>query len=137
MATTYSRDLEVLGAGGLELADPTEDIRGHIVLDRKGDTVGEVDDLLIDPGQRRVRMLILAIPWLLGLATKRRLVPMEIVHVNGDERVTVDRSRDVIMDSPAFEGEEDEAAEMLHLAVYDWYGVTPYWATSAKRVPGR
>jgi hypothetical protein len=44
----------------LTLADPADDVRGKSVVDTNGDEVGEVDGLIIDQEERRVRLLQLS-----------------------------------------------------------------------------
>jgi len=44
----------------LTIANPAEDIRGRAVVDRDGEDIGEVEDLLIDAQEKRVRMLEVA-----------------------------------------------------------------------------
>ena len=39
----------------LTVADPAEDIRGRTVVDRNGEEIGDVDDLLLDDHGKRVR----------------------------------------------------------------------------------
>jgi sporulation protein YlmC with PRC-barrel domain len=54
----FSRDLERLTHSGLTLADPTTDLTGRDVLDREGETVGTVVDMLVDPQQGLPRFAI-------------------------------------------------------------------------------
>jgi sporulation protein YlmC with PRC-barrel domain len=44
----------------LTMADGADDIRGRDVVDISGEELGEVDDLLIDDGERKVRFLEVA-----------------------------------------------------------------------------
>jgi sporulation protein YlmC with PRC-barrel domain len=42
----------------LKVADSTEDIRGRKVVDKDGKEIGDVDDLMIDDFERKVRSCI-------------------------------------------------------------------------------
>jgi sporulation protein YlmC with PRC-barrel domain len=50
----------------LTVADPAADMRNRKVVDRDGEEIGEVDDLLIDAPEKRVRFLEVASGGFLG-----------------------------------------------------------------------
>ena len=85
MALTFTRDLEPLTSSGLELDDPSRDLRGREIVDRDDNTVGTVVELLIDPGLRIPRMLLLETGGRLGMGKKQYLVPLEAVHEEGGQ----------------------------------------------------
>jgi hypothetical protein len=130
MHTTISRDLEGLTHSGLELADPAMDQRGRDAYDRSGEVVGTVSDVLIDPDQRKARMLEIATGGgLLGLGKKQILVPVEAI-AGGDPRtVYIDKEKDEILAGPEYHAEQTEEVEAHYAEVYAYYGKEPYWVT--------
>ena len=68
-----------------------EDIRGRRVYDQDGNEIGKVDDLLVDPSQRRVRFLQVISGGFLGLGGTMMLVPLEAITMVGDDRIEIDR----------------------------------------------
>jgi sporulation protein YlmC with PRC-barrel domain len=69
---------------GQTLADPGQDVRGRTVRDCDGNELGAVGDLLIDPVQRKVRLLQVEHGGLFGVGTAPLYIPAETV-----ERVTI------------------------------------------------
>ena len=121
-----------LGDSGQMIADPSQDVRGRKVLDRDGNEIGKVDDLLIDPEQQRVRLLRVQHGGLFGIGATPLFIPAEAVERVTDDEVVIDRSRVQIAEAPQYDPElVDETAYFTDL--YGYYGYPPYW--SAGHVP--
>jgi sporulation protein YlmC with PRC-barrel domain len=128
MAMPFTRDLDPLTSSGLELEDPAQDLRGREALDRDGDSVGTVTDMMIDPSLRAARLLLVErSSGLLGLGKKRYLVPLEVARPVDDRSVVIDRSKDEIESAPEYQASEGEQEELHYAEVYGIYGVRPYW----------
>lgn len=129
MAMTFTRDLDPLSSSGLELADPSNDLTGRTVIDRDGEQVGTVSDMLIEPPRRMARMVVLEVAGgLLGLGKKHYLIPLEAVTAT-DGEVRVDRIKDDILAGGEYTAPEGEEEELHYAAVYAEYGIQPYWET--------
>ena len=76
--------------------DPALDIRGLDVFNQNGKQMGNVEDLYIDPEERKVRFLDVAAGGFLGLGEKRFLIPVEAVAKIYDDGVTVDQTREEV-----------------------------------------
>jgi sporulation protein YlmC with PRC-barrel domain len=128
MNATLTRDLEELTHSGLELADPAMDLRGRDAQDRNGEPVGTVADVLIDPDQRKARMLkIVSGGGLLGIGKKQLLAPVEAI-AGGDPRtVFVDKLKDEILAGPEYRPDQIDEEEEHYIEVYAYYGKAPYW----------
>ena len=125
MATETRSRLFKLSDSTLTVKDPSEDIRGRKVLDKNGDEVGTVDDLLLDDGERKVRFLRVVAGGFLGIGEHKFLVPVDsITRLTGDA-VYVDRTREHVAGGPAYDPaiDQDEAAEQ----VYSHYGMIGFW----------
>ena len=57
------------------------DIRGRAVINPKGDEVGFVDDLYVNPRERQVEMAAITFTGAVGLGGKQVLVPVEEIEI--------------------------------------------------------
>lgn len=111
----------------LTVADTSIDVRGRTVIDRAGDEIGEVDDLLIDEVESKVRMLRVASGGFLGIGERTFLIPVEAVTRIDAEHVHIDQTREHVAGSPAYD--PDLAYDVDYYGgLYGYYGYTPYWA---------
>jgi hypothetical protein len=102
---------------GLRVAGPDLDIRGRVLVDAAGDTVGEVVDLLVEPPARSPRYAVVALG---NDASRRTAVPIGYIAPAAEEDRLVIRAltRSDILLLPAFEGpltREDE--NRIHVAI--------------------
>jgi len=155
-STMTTNALEPMSKTDLGLADPNEDIRTRKVYDRDGTQFGKVDEVFIDAGERRARLISVRSGDILGIGGKRYLVPVDAITVNG-ERVTVDSTVDRMTEGPQLEsgstdadqlnagattgdamaGEgwtETDGASPIIASVYQYYGVRePFWSPTYQR----
>lgn len=128
MSMTFTRDLDPLTSSGLELEDPAKDLRGREALDRDGESVGTVTDLLIDPTLRIARLAVVGSSGgLLGMGKKQHLVPCEAIGQGEGNQVRISRSKDEILAEPEYHATEGEEEELQYAQVYQAYGIRPYW----------
>ena len=86
----------------LTIANPAEDIRDRTVVDRDGEDIGEVEDLLIDEPKKRVRLLEIASGGFLGLGKTKFLLPVEAITRISDDKVYVNQTRQYIAGAPHY-----------------------------------
>src|ERR687885_589724 len=104
------------------LEEPWQDIRDLNVYDINGEQIGTVEDLYVDRVSRLPRFLDVSAGGFLGMGKKHFLVPVEEVsrEVSG-ERVTINRNREKVMDSPEFDPDKVPEVALQH-AIYAYYG---------------
>jgi len=122
----------------LTVADPAEDIRDRQVIDRDGEEIGEVDDLLIDEADKRVRFLEVASGGFLGLGKTKFLLPVEAITRISDDTVYVSQTRQHIAGAPHYDPDliHQEASEGgYYEGVYRHYGYPPYWGPGSVYPP--
>jgi sporulation protein YlmC with PRC-barrel domain len=115
----------------LTVADPAADIRDRRVVDRDGEEVGTVDDLLIDDHDKRVRFLEVASGGFLGIGATKFLIPVEAITRISDDTVYVNQARQHIAGAPRYDPDliHREAGEGGYYGdVYQHYGYPPYWS---------
>jgi sporulation protein YlmC with PRC-barrel domain len=108
---------------GLRLEEPWQDIRQLDVYDINGEQIGSVEDLYLDQEEHLPRFLDVGAGGFLGIGKKHFLVPIEEVSrdVGEEERVTVNQSRDKVVDSPEFDPDEAPNADVQR-TIYAYYG---------------
>lgn len=109
----------------LTLASEADDVRGRQAVDRNGDEIGEVDDLILDPDERRVRFLQVGAGGFLGLGEQKQLIPVDAVSGVDDDAVHVDKDRELIAAAPAYD--PDLVRQPDYESLYGHYGYTPFW----------
>ncbi len=124
--TTTRGSLVKLGDTDLDVADPAEDVRGRTVLDRNGQEIGEVDGLMIDDRENKVRFLQVGSGGFLGIGKDKALVPVEAVTRIDADHVHIDRTREHVAGSPPYDPDLTYDTDYWG-GVYGHYGYTPYW----------
>ncbi len=118
--------LRKLNDSEMVLADTGDDVRGHAVIDRDGNEVGEVSALMLDDAESRVRVLQVKAGGFLGIGERTFLVPVDAVTKVDAKHVHVDQTRDRVVGSPAYD--PDLAYEQdYYTDVYGYYGYAPFW----------
>ena len=103
MTDTGMATLRKLGDTGLTVADPNEDVRGMKVIDRSGEELGEVDDLMIDDREHKVRFLRVASGGFLGIGESHFMLPVEAITRISEDEVQVNQTRERIAGSPRYD----------------------------------
>jgi CBS domain-containing protein/sporulation protein YlmC with PRC-barrel domain len=109
----------------LTLADPAEDIRGRQALDMAGEELGEIDDLLIDEREQKVRFLEVTSGGFLGLGATKFLLPVDAITRITDDAVYINQSRERVAGAPNYDPALVD--ERYVRDVYSHYGYPPYW----------
>lgn len=108
------------------IADVRADVRGRRVVDRDGEDVGKVDDLLIDAGEEKVRFLRVAHGGFLGIGAEHFLIPVDAVTSVTEDTVHIDRGRSRLGDVPGYDPELAQDPTYL-VGVYGWWGYPAFW----------
>jgi len=105
-----------------------EDIRGRAVLDDVGQSVGTVDDLMIDNAQNRVRFLRVECGGFLGLGATQLMIPVDAITSITADAVTIDRAGEHLRGAPRYDPAlVNDYDEQYWGQVYGYYGYTPSW----------
>ena len=110
----------------LTTADPRDDVRGRKVVDREGEEVGDVEGILIDEQERRVRFLEIGSGGFLGIGETKRLVPVDAVTRVEEDRVHIDTTRSQVAGSPEYDPDLERDTG-YYGDLYGYYGYAPYW----------
>jgi sporulation protein YlmC with PRC-barrel domain len=112
---------EVMGASTLS---------GDSVVDRNGESLGEIKEIMVDVPTGRVAYAVLSFGGFLGMGDKLFAVPWSALTLDADQKqfvLDVDRSR--LKDAPGFDKDHwpSMAQPTWASIVYKFYGVDPYW----------
>ena len=128
MSSSSERQILVeLGETEMALSHASEDVRARDVIDPDGQTVGVVDELMVDEEKTRVRLLRVKSGCFLGVGTQTFLVPVEAISRIRSNAVYIDQYMDCIASAPSYE--PDLVDEEYLRRLYDHFGYRPYWAT--------
>jgi sporulation protein YlmC with PRC-barrel domain len=114
----------------LTVADPAEDVRRRDVIDKDGERIGEVSDLIVDNRETHVRFLEVASGGLFGLGRQKSLIPVDAITRISDDAVYINQTRQRISEAPPYDPDlihEDVGDESYYGHVYRHYGYPPYW----------
>ena len=114
----------------LTVANPAEDVRDRNVIDKDGETIGEVSDLIVDDRETHVRFLEVASGGLFGLGRQKSLIPVDAITRISDDAVYINQTRQRISEAPPYDPDlihEDVGDESYYGHVYRHYGYPPYW----------
>jgi sporulation protein YlmC with PRC-barrel domain len=134
---TSERTLLSVTDEAITVADTSEDVRGHAVVDRNGEDIGKVDDLLVDDGGRKVRFLQIKEGGFLGIGGRTFLIPVDAVARIEDDTVHVDQTGEHVGAGPTYDPviASDDAWRNeayreggYYEGLYGHYGYAPFWA---------
>ena len=103
------------------------DIRGRDAVDLKGEKIGTIDDLLVDPQSHEVRLVKLSGGGFLGIGDQTWLIPVEAIRDIGEDAVRIDRAGSEVVRGPAYQPDLVLPEEDRYGPVYDYYGYPPFW----------
>ena len=109
----------------LTVKDPDEDVRGRKVVDKAGEEIGVVNDLLIDDRELKVRFLRVGSGGILGLGATQILIPVEAVTRVTAEAVHIEHTRAHVAGGPGYDVALTTARDYWG-ELYGYYGYSPH-----------
>ena len=104
---------------------------GDAVVNRKGEDLGKVEELMIDTQEGRVAYAVLSFGGFLGLGDKLFAIPFEALELDPEKhQFVLDVPREKLDTAPGFDKSNwpDFADRRFGAELHDHYGVTAYWA---------
>jgi sporulation protein YlmC with PRC-barrel domain len=115
------------------IADPATDVRGRKVVDKAGEEIGSIDDLMIDDDELKIRFLRVVSGGFIGIGETMFLIPVDAVMQVTHDAVQIDQTREHVAGGPGYDPEL-VTNETYWNNVYSYYGYRPYW-TPGYRYP--
>ncbi|HEX2642439.1 MAG TPA: PRC-barrel domain-containing protein [Thermoanaerobaculia bacterium] len=108
----------------------TSAILGDSVVNRTGEKLGKIEELMLDLEKGRVAYAVLSLGGFLGMGDKMFAVPFEALKLDATrEHFTLDFDKDKLMKAPGFDKSNPPKAtdRTWGAEVYKFYGYKPYW----------
>ena len=105
-------------------------VLGDAVVNRAGESLGKIEELMLDLEKGRVAYAILSLGGFLGMGEKLFAVPFEALKLDASrEHFTLDVDKNKLMKAPGFDrNNPPQASDRTWGAeVYKFYGYKPYW----------
>lgn len=108
----------------------TAAILGDSVVNRAGESLGKIEEIMLDLEKGRVAYAILSFGGFLGMGEKLFAVPFEALKLDASrEHFMLDVDKDVLKKAPGFDRSNPPVASdrTWGTEVYKFYGYKPYW----------
>ena len=113
-------------------------LRNTDVVNRQGESLGSIEDLMIDPRAGRVQYAVLDFGGFLGIGDKLFAVPLEAFTIDRDnERFVLDMTKDRLESAPGFDKTDwpQTADPAFTESVYAMYGLRDVYLRSRVSEP--
>ena len=104
---------------------------GDPVVNLRGEDLGKIEDLVIDPNSGRVDYAVLSFGGFLGMGDKLFAVPLEAMKLSPeDKRFILDVDKERLKQAPGFDKDHwpDASDRAFGTKVYNYYGYEPRWS---------
>ena len=108
----------------------TTAIIGDSVVNRAGEKLGKIEELMLDLEKGRVAYAVLSFGGILGMGEKLFAIPFEALKLDASrEHFTLDVDKNKMQNAPGFDrNNPPQASDRTWGAeVYKFYGHKPYW----------
>ncbi|HEV7801284.1 MAG TPA: PRC-barrel domain-containing protein [Burkholderiales bacterium] len=112
---------EVMAASSLE---------GETVQNHQGETLGEIEEIMLDVRGGRIAYAVLAVGGFLGMGEKYFAIPWRALTLDTDRKCfLLDVDKDRLKNAPGFDKEHwpSMADQKWAGDVHQYYGTVPYW----------
>ena len=108
----------------------TTTLIGDNVVNRTGESLGKIEELMLDLEKGRVAYAVLSFGGVLGMGEKLFAIPFEALKLDATrEHFTLDVDKDKMRNAPGFDKKNPPQASdrTWGAEVYKFYGYKPYW----------
>lgn len=107
-------------------------IVGNKVVNREGEQLGNIKDLVIDLDDAQIAYAVLSFGGFLGMGDKLFAVPLEALTFGTEAHtVVLDVDKDALKNAPGFDKERWPDTAQYEAGwlrdIYEYYGYSPYW----------
>jgi sporulation protein YlmC with PRC-barrel domain len=106
------------------------DVIGDKVVNRAGENLGKIEELMLDVEKGRVAYAVLSFGGFLGMGDKHFAIPFEALRLDADhDSFILDIDKDKLKNAPGFDkAHPPKVADRTWGAeIYKYYGYRPYW----------
>jgi sporulation protein YlmC with PRC-barrel domain len=109
---------------------PASNLTGNRVINRDGEDLGKIENLMIDLENGRIAYAVLSFGGFLGLGDKLFAIPWETLALDtAQNRFVLGISRELLEKAPGFDKNNwpDMSDPAWGVRLYSFYGRKPYW----------
>jgi sporulation protein YlmC with PRC-barrel domain len=111
---------------------PASDIQGKKVINRDGDHIGKVEDIMVDLQNGRIACVVITHGGILGLGSKQLAIPWQALSLRARENAFVlDISKETVDKAEGLDKDRWPVTYGELSSIYDYYGYQPYWLAGA------
>ncbi|MES2605449.1 MAG: PRC-barrel domain-containing protein [Pseudomonadota bacterium] len=103
------------------------------VKNLNGETLGDIEDLMIDLDTGRIAYSVLSFGGVMGMGNKLFAIPWQAMSVDTDKKeFLLDVKKETLQKAPGFAKNDwpDMSDPTWGASIHTHYGVTPYWQKS-------
>lgn len=108
----------------------TSSLSGDSVVNRPGEDLGKIEDIMLDTGSGRVAYAVLSFGGFLGMGDKLFAIPWEALELDTvNKRFILDTSKDRLENAPGFDKDNwpNMADRTWGDKIHKHYATKPYW----------
>lgn len=112
-------------------------LEGDRVMNRQDESLGTIEDIMIDVQRGCVAYAVMSAGGFLGLGDKLLAIPWNALTLDADRKCFVlDAERERIQQAPGFDKDHWPSMGDSQWAngVHDFYGVRPYWSDISRQI---
>lgn len=105
-------------------------LTGDKVVNRDGETLGSIDEIMLDVSLGRIAYAVMAAGGFMGLGEKLFAIPWSALTLDTErKRFVLDASKDTFRNAPGFDKDHwpEDADPTWHQSVHRHFGSRPYW----------
>ncbi len=108
----------------------TTAIIGDSIVNRAGENLGKIEELMLDLEKGRVAYAVLSFGGVMGISEKLYVIPFEALKLDASrEHFTLDVDKEKLKNAPSFDmNHPPKASDRTWGAeIFKFYGYKPYW----------
>lgn len=109
-------------------------LKGHAIVNRAGETLGEVEDIVLDVQRGCIAYVVMGSGGFLGIGEKLFAIPWSALTLDGERPAfLIDADKSTFDNAPGFDAEwptQLHGGEAWHRDVHAFYGTQTYWERS-------
>jgi sporulation protein YlmC with PRC-barrel domain len=116
--------------GAIRRVVGARDLTGDRVVNRQGEDLGKIEELMIDLGRGRIAYAVLSFGGILGLGDKLFAIPWQALSLDpAEKRFVLGIDKSLLDQAPGFDKNNwpDMADPAWGVQLYGYYGYPPYW----------
>lgn len=106
-------------------------LTGDTIRNRKDETLGTIEDIMIDIGDSRIAYAVLSVGGFLGMGDKYFAVPWDSLELDtANKCMVLNTDKEAFEKAPGFDKDNwpDFADRVWGASIYNHYNVTSYWS---------